>query len=157
MPRGRKTKSKSNKTKACFADLGDLRCKFGNVMVGPEKCAVGVSVERGEIALHDLEPIVVGARLQAALVHDPADGGDVDGQTKFVDTAKARIESVADCPSLSVRPSKFGFRLSFAVGAVDVKELADIAQKAGRVSLTRIGDSGGDGGEEDDADGANEE
>lgn len=151
MPRGRKTKSKSKETKARSAELGDLRCKFGNVMVGPEKCAVGVSVERTQITLQDLSPIVVGARLQAVLVHDPADTGDVDGQTKFVDTAKARIESVADCPSLNVRPSKFGFRLSFAVGAVDVKELADIAQKTGWVSLTRIGDSGGDQDDEGNA------
>jgi len=147
---------KKPKSKELDYELAGLLCKFGNVTVGPEKCVVGVTVERQEIMLPQLEAAVVGARMEVALVHDPADKGDVAGQTKFVDTAKARIESVADCPSLSVRPGKFAFRLSFSVGAVDVKEFATIAQKTGRVSLTRIGDSGGDQDEDDGGDNAEE-
>lgn len=124
-------------------DMDAIRCKFGNLSVGPEKVTISVTVERDGVASRDLEPVVVGGRLEAQLTCDPHGQEDAAGQATMVATAVV-IESVADCPSLQIRPSKLGFRLAFAAGSVDVRALAGIAQRNGTVSLTRIGDSGVD-------------
>lgn len=131
-------KSKNGNGAAVYA-IDRVPCRFGNVSIGPEKIGIGVTVERSAIDLERIESAVVGARLDVLLLDDPAGAGDAPGQTKMIDTAEHKIASVADCPSLSVRPEKFGLRLSFQVGSVRVEEIAGIAQKAGLLSMTRIG------------------
>lgn len=113
--------------------------------MGPEKCAIAISISRDYLDIERIEPVVVGARLECELSSDANGRDDVSGQGKMIDTAVS-IQSVADCPSLSIRPEKLGFRMSFAIGSIDVKSFASIAQKEGTVSITRIGDSGGDEG-----------
>lgn len=116
-------------------------CRFGNLSVGAEKATIAVTVDRSAIEVETLEPVVVGGRLEVALQYDRNGQHEDAAQRKFVDTAD-ELKSVADCPSLMIKPSKLTFRLSFAVGSVDVKQLAAAAQMSGKISLTRIGDSG---------------
>lgn len=117
------------------------KCRYGNLSVGAEKATISVTVERAALSVERLEPVVVGGRLNVLLRYDRNGQADIDGQQKLAETNE-ELQSVADCPSLQIKPSKLSFRLSFAVGAVDVKQLAAAAQMSGELSFTRIGDSG---------------
>jgi hypothetical protein len=119
-------------------------CKFGNVNLGPDRCSISVTVDRSAIESTELEEAIVGARLETQITIDPAGKDDVEGQAKMVDTDSDPINSVADCPSLSLKAGKYGFRLSFATGSVNVAEVARMAQQKGKLSLWRVGDKGGE-------------
>lgn len=138
--------------KAAEYDIDRAPCKFGNVTVGPEKCSIGVVTDRKTVRPSVLDRVVCGARVQAILTFDPGDSGDVEGQRKLIETQEVRVDSVADCPSVGLRPDRCSFRLSFAVESVDIGSLAATAQRAGWVSLKRIGDSGDDGDDGDAGD-----
>lgn len=129
--------------------LDRLPAKFGNVSIGPERCTIGVMVDRSRIELEQLESAVCGAMLEVRIVVDPAGADDTPGQGTLVETEAVRIESVAESPSLNVKPDALRFRLSFSVNAVEVMQMAALAQKSGHVSLTRIGNVNEDGGEEE--------
>lgn len=122
-------------------------CRYGNLSVGAEKATIAVTVDRSAIEVEQLEPVVVGGRLDVLLRYDRNGQREAPDQQKFVDTAD-ELHSVADCPSLMIKPSKLTFRLSFAVGSVDVKQLAAAAQMGGEIGVTRIGDSGEAGDDE---------
>lgn len=128
----------AQKTKKTKGDLDRIPCKFGNINVGTETCAIGVTVERDQIDYVALEPVVVGARLEVRLTFDPNGQEDADGQSTLIDTATA-LESVVDCPSLKITPRALGFRLSFNLGSVDVTQLLALAQAHGTISITRLG------------------
>lgn len=134
-----------------------LPCKFSNYGGGPERIAIGVKIDRHKIDQKELDELVCGARLDVTLVYDPASPkeGDVVGQTKLMRTAEVELTSVADCPSLSLRPKEYGFRLSFSADDQRViKKITLLAQQAGKITMKRIGDSGDStaGGDADDDD-----
>jgi hypothetical protein len=141
MPRA--TKPPSSPQVMSATEPISLPCKFGNVVLGPDKCSISVQTERNSAKLAQTESLLVGARLDVHITIDPIGQDDVPGQKRAVNT-DITFESVADCPSLMVKPKKFGFRLSFATGSVDVARLATVAQMSGQVELQRIGDSGED-------------
>lgn len=120
--------------------LDQLPCKFGNLNIGTETCAIAVTIERGPIDYEALEPVVVGARLDVCLTYDPQGRDDVQGQDKLIDTeVEGAIRSVVDCPSLKITNKSLGFRLSFSLGSVDVSDLLGLAQARGKISITRVG------------------
>ena len=135
------SKKKAKKTKKSSYQLNALPCKFSNLTAGPAKCAIGVTIDRTAVPLAKLESMVVDACLDTELLVDPNGQHDVPGQLKVGDVSEMRIQTIAQCSSLSVRPDKYGFRLTFSAKEVSVKELAAIAQMIGAISLARIGNS----------------
>lgn len=123
------------------------RCRFGNLSIGDEKATIGVTCERNDVDVAKLESVVIGGRLDVKVTYDRQAKSDVDGQQKLADTSD-NFRNVADCPSLQLKPTKVGFRLSFSRQNVPLEKLAGAAQAAGELEIIRIGDSGQD---EDDA------
>lgn len=124
----------------------DIRvpCRFGNLSIGAEKATIAVTIDRSVVTVERLEPVVVGGRLDVLLRYDRNGQREMPDQRKLVETAD-EITSIANCPSLMIKLNKLTFRLSFALGSVDVKQLAGAAQMVGEIGMTRIGDSGEDG------------
>lgn len=131
--------AKNAKKKTYQSD--SLDCSFGNVSFGTETCSVGVHVGRSLLELEQIESMVVGSRLEVRLEFDPNAGDDLAGQQKLADTMECAVESVADCKSLTVKSHEYKFGLAFQIKSIDVPTFARVAQKSGRVSLTRIGSS----------------
>lgn len=119
----------------------EMQCRFGNLGIGTRGATISVTVDRTAIDVLQLEPVVVGGRLDVRLRYDCNGQKDAPAQQKFVNTAN-ELRGIADCPSLIIKPGKLGFRLSFAIGNVDIEQLTAAVQMVGEIGITRIGNSG---------------
>lgn len=122
-------------------DIKNLLVKFGKASIGSEKCSMSVRFERGNLDLATADTALCGARVQAQLRVDPNAEPDVEGQTRMIDTDIV-VDSTADIAGINVHPDVVTATMQFQRSEIDVSRFATLSQRAGRLTTTRVGDSG---------------
>lgn len=140
-------------------DGTEIAVKFGGVSLGPQAARLAVKIDRGAsgMTISQVDRLVNGARLD--VVAQVIDADVEDGQTEIEIAGKPvaagpQITNVADCKSISATPDQFSISLSFSVSDISAEVLGRFVGKAGKVTLTRVGDAEGHADELSTADGA---
>jgi hypothetical protein len=151
----------AKKAKAEEGGEGDLQvvARLRKISVGDKTASVGFALDVRRLApkraraLELADEVLTNARLNVLI--EPLDPEDeVEGQMSIPGTEDADgepVESVADCNTLSIGTERIGGTLSFRLDDVDRDGLLAFANKAVRLTLSRVGDRGTSG--EDDAEG----
>ena len=123
----------------------DVPVKYGRFGTGDHSAAISVQIDRAQMGYAQAEHFLCGSRLAATLVLDAHAGKDVENQEQFAQasTVEATLSATIDIPSFRATPRRFTAQLSFARKEVDLGQLAQFAERAGRLGGYRLGPSGG--------------
>lgn len=109
---------------------------------GGQTCRLGCSFEQGDHGLDVYEYFFNGSQCRVTLSADGAGKDDVDGQTTFIDTSKAKFSGVANIKGFGVHDN-IGFGMTFTVREIDREGLLNLialAGSEGKLKCKRIGD-----------------
>lgn len=109
-----------------------MEVKFGSVSIGDREASIGLNMPRSTMPLTRAEKTFVGKRLAGIIATDHGNG---QPHLEGLDDVNIEIHDVFDVKRLSVTPSDYTCRLTFAKGNVSLKDLGELAQSAGRLTV----------------------
>lgn len=113
----------------------DLPVKFGNVSIGETTARLAAKFDREAIDIDTADDAFCERRLIGRVVYGHV--GDAPGQTKLLATDDI-IEGAFDIKGFSVSTRQINAGLTFAIGEIDVQQLARFAGGAGRMIVDRL-------------------
>lgn len=117
----------------------DLQVELSGVSIGDAASAVGIKVDRNRLPYQMAVQTFCGKRIGVLLRTTP-NGGEDSKQTHAPADAFESIEGHADVKRVGISPKEISFRLSFNNKEVSPHDLADFAQRSGKLIVNTVED-----------------
>jgi hypothetical protein len=138
-----------------------LAVDFGGVSIGDGTASLGVTFDREKLDIDRAVECFCGRRITGTVL---VGGGDPDQDTFWKD-AEYRVGSTFDVKRIAVAPKKYSIRLTFALGEIEIDDLAHFAKKRGMLAIDLFSEipakatketANGEGPDEDEEDDGDE-
>jgi hypothetical protein len=110
-----------------------LSGSFGNVNIGESTASIRLTVSRANLDVLDADTLLCGRRLRGKLVVGLS--GDLSGQQTLPGMPDPEIEGTFDVKGYGVSPKAIGFGLTFSLDRLDLKTLAGMAKRDGKLLI----------------------
>lgn len=119
----------------------DVKCEFGKLTFGDEKCSVPIKIERNQMTLPNADKFLCRTQLEGALVCDPNSEEDGPAQDKLIEGDLEEIAVTVETGNISFGKKRFSLTASFPVTVAQEHEnLSRFACRRGRLVMAKIGD-----------------
>lgn len=119
----------------------ELKVKFKGVGINSDSARISFNVDREtKFSISKADKLFGNSQVRARLSCDPNAQGDADGQ-QTMEGAEIFLNLTGDISGFGVRPDSYSTKIKLPKTSVDLKQLAQFANRAGTLCLSRVGDA----------------
>ncbi len=114
-----------------------LNVAFGTFSHNDGQCRLPITFARDELEAAKVDLLLIDTVITATISYDPECGGDVDGQSKLVETSE-EIDIVCSSARCGATGKKFSGSLSFSIKPEMFSKVARFAGHDGKIRIKKI-------------------